>query len=779
MFQSGLYIKQIATIPATSELLALPGSIEDGLLQVGRDILLLQGSVTDDGDISFIGSARRWWRTSPGDSSRTVWTASSIRKPSSRSRRRGSPISLVGTRIEDRSNTGKLDFSGPYGAYYRELFLHIPFLIANGLNSRGRFESSQRWYHYLFDPTAAEVIDTTGVPAGDVAHRLLDRVWRYREFRGLDVERLRDILTDEVAIALYKRDPFNPWAIARRRISAFQKTLVMKYVDNLLDWADSLFSQFTMESVNEARMLYIMASDVLGPRPTKLGNCGADALPRTYDEIGPLLDGSKEILVELETWMLGARVAKGTARVGTAEVPKYAIEHAAVVHAVERSKPPFSLLDTTAGGHVFAPASASTVQMFVAPQPSAAPATPPDRAPTPEHVEAGMFRGMGWNQARTASWGPALGNASLKTVDKLGGRSFDHAWREGFSDRMGGFGWSILRQISPAFCVPANADLLAFWDRVEDRLYKIRHCMDIDGRKRSLALFAPPIDPMELVAMKAAGLSLDDVLGVTNGDLPPYRFLYLIERAKSFASSLSGFGAALLSALEKKDGEHLNRVRLAQQMNLAQLTTQIRQLDIQTAAESLEAIQRQQAAAQYRSDFYAGLISQDRNGWEMAESISRHTASGIKTGAVSAALLASVLGLIPQLGSPFAMKYGGVELHASLHSFAEATGMVAGIAEGWQALRASKQTLPVAARAGLTRRPSRIMTSRASIGSSRQRGFASTSPIVPSRSTRRASISSRSFSISPTANSRASGSIRGCRRSFSVCTGAPTRTRSP
>ena len=88
--------------------------------------------------------------------------------------------------------------------------------------------------------------------------------------------------------------------------------------------------------------------------------------------------------------------------------------------------------------------------------------------------------------------------------------------------------------------------------------------MDIDGNKRQLALFAPPINPMQLVAMRAAGLSLEDVLGVSNGNLPPYRFLYLVDRAKALAASLSGYGAAMLSAMEKRDGEDLNRLRLTQ-----------------------------------------------------------------------------------------------------------------------------------------------------------------------------------------------------------------------
>lgn len=37
-----------------------------------------------------------------------------------------------------------------------------------------------------------------------------DRVWRFIEFRGLDVPTLRQILTDAAAIEAYEQNPFNP-----------------------------------------------------------------------------------------------------------------------------------------------------------------------------------------------------------------------------------------------------------------------------------------------------------------------------------------------------------------------------------------------------------------------------------------------------------------------------------------------------------------------------------------------------------------------------------------
>ena len=58
------------------------------------------------------------------------------------------------------------------------------------------------------------------------------------------------------------------------------------------------------------------------------------------------------------------------------------------------------------------------------------------------------------------------------------------------------------------FCVPENDKLLGYWDTVGDRLFKIRHCMNIEGQVRQLPLFEPPIDPALLVRARAAGLSI-------------------------------------------------------------------------------------------------------------------------------------------------------------------------------------------------------------------------------------------------------------------------------
>src|ERR1019366_2591751 len=141
-----------------------------------------------------------------------------------------------------------------------------------------------------------------------------DRVWRYLEFRGLTVPKLREVLTDPAALAAYKTDPFNPFAIARLRLTAFQKWVVTKYVDNLLDWGDSLFTEFTTESIDEATMLYALAEAILGDRPADLGECGEDPSILTYQTIAPALGSATDFLIELETLSIGQRMGGGGAR---------------------------------------------------------------------------------------------------------------------------------------------------------------------------------------------------------------------------------------------------------------------------------------------------------------------------------------------------------------------------------------------------------------------------------------------------------------------------------
>jgi hypothetical protein len=524
----------------------------------------------------------------------------------------------------------KFDFSGPYGIYYREIFFQIPFLIANHLNSKQKFAAARSWYHYIFNPTASE--------SPSIQNEGNDRNWRYLEFRDLGLPRLHEILYDESAIAKYGTDPFNPFAIADLRLSSYQKCIVMKYIDNLLDWGDSLFAQYTTESVNEATLLYIMAADLLGERPADIGDCGEGKVsPKNYEMIKPYLERS-EFFPEIETIIYGRKLAN--ARFATLH-PAYKLDSAVIRYSINSA-------DTRTVSHVANKTA----------------------------TEKGIFRGGNWTKTKTASWNMKKAGSWSKQ-DLV--RTHSH---EGLLDDLTlTFGASIARQVSPIFCVPVNKELLAYWDRVEDRLFKVRHCMDITGVKRTLALFAPEIDPQLLVKATAAGLSIEDVLNATSGNLPPYRFSYLIEKAKSYASVLQQFGGALLSALEKKDVEELNILRTIHEQNLQKFTSHIKQWEINAEEETILSLERRKDTVTKRKDHYQSLKDTGLTDWERTEQVSRHIISSIRITEAGLEILSGVTHLVPQLGAPFALKYGGKEIGDSLYRFANSMKATAYIAE--------------------------------------------------------------------------------------------------
>jgi Tc toxin complex TcA C-terminal TcB-binding domain/ABC toxin N-terminal region/Neuraminidase-like domain/Salmonella virulence plasmid 28.1kDa A protein len=203
-----------------------------------------------------------------------------------------------------------VDFSegGAYSLYNWELFFHAPLLIATRLSKNQRFSEARSWFHYVFNPTDDTQNDLP--PA---------RYWQVLPFRSIEPERIDQLLTllatpdqdiqnsDDLATKesltkqwnQLKANPFQPHLIARLRITPYQKDVFMKYVDNLIAWGDQLFRQDTIEAINEATQYYVLAADLLGPRPQQLPQRGKLA-PQTYTDLKPRLDAFSNALAEIE-----------------------------------------------------------------------------------------------------------------------------------------------------------------------------------------------------------------------------------------------------------------------------------------------------------------------------------------------------------------------------------------------------------------------------------------------------------------------------------------------
>ena len=455
-----------------------------------------------------------------------------------------------------------------------------------------------------------------------------DHSWRYIEFRDQVIQKLKQILSDESAIQLYKNDPFNPHAIARLRLSAYQKAVVMKYIDNLIDWGDYLFAQDSIESINEATMLYVFASDILGKRPVELGRCKtSDEDELIYDDkIGRAIDKGSEFLITLENWCYTNTIASA---IGKYNIAKFQISSAVNEEMV---------LSTT-------------------------------------------YRSSGDNKSDNLSYLASLtGGANFSDIDtKYSILDYDkvvrarkhtndviNSWTDNNDNQVKKyFGPPVVRQYCtlPVFCVPPNKDLLEYWDRVENRLFKIHNCMNISGIQRQLPLFQPPINPMLLVRAKAAGLSLEDII-LGDKQLPPYRFTYLIEKAKQFTQVVQNFGSALLNALKEKDVEELTLLRSLHERNILVMTTEVKKQQVDEAKHQYNSLVETKTHVQNRIIYYQELISKGLIAEENTEQELKSTSRSKTWAANDWEIISSFSYLIPQTGSPVAMTYGGRELGA-------------------------------------------------------------------------------------------------------------------
>lgn len=345
-------------------------------------------------------------------------------------------------------------WGGANAIYNWELFFYVPMLIAEKMIAEQSYEEALLWLQLVFDPRENY---SNYERTKHFIHKLPKgaRYWKFLPFfankdadksvlQMLGLPTNQDKLPDRSALQSlvdkWKNDPFNPHLIARYRNVAYQKYVIMKYLDTLIGWGDQEFSKDTTESVNLAIQFYILAAELLGPKNPEAPEPNVDS-------------------------PLSARAL---------------------------------LSNTDALGNAF--------------------------------IEYENCALIGKSKAKSLS---------IRAMDAR-------------TRRTGNIVESMFY-----FSVPRNETLFAYWDTIADRLYKIRNSLNIQGVKRTLALFAPPIDPGMLVKARAMGISIDSILNSTNEKMSIYRFRVIVKLAVDMAKDACQMGRDLLAILEKQDAEQL------------------------------------------------------------------------------------------------------------------------------------------------------------------------------------------------------------------------------
>ena len=421
--------------------------------------------------------------------------------------------------VRDMSDP-QFNLTQPYAIYNWEVFLHAPLAAAVSLSRQHRFEDARRWFHFIFDPTS----NTSGDSRS--------RFWRFLPFRHAEAPptitdwlqwaanpNAQGDLSDRAhaQISAWAGDPFNPFAVARLRPAAYEWFTVIAYVRNLLDWADQLYRRETREAIAEASLLYVLASEILGPRPQQIDS--------HHDGITG--GKSNAVMSYRELEQLGAgRIADetfGNAWVGALDNP----------------------------------------------------------------LMQAWLNFMEW----IAQHGVA-GAASFDDLQDL---------------------WAKLASTgSLYFCVPPNEKLLELWDEVENRLFNIRHCRNIDGMPQPLPLYEPPIDPELLIRARAAGGDLAEVLDERFAPLGPYRFQVLLQKANEFCNEVKSLGAALLITTEKRDGEHLVLLRSEQEIGMLREVERIKIEQIKEAQANIESLDKTRENAMARFTYVQRQLGNEK-----------------------------------------------------------------------------------------------------------------------------------------------------------------------
>jgi len=224
------------------------------------------------------------------------------------------------------------------------------------------------------------------------------------------------------------------------------------------------------------------------------------------------------------------------------------------------------------------------------------------------------------------------------------------------------------------FCLPPNDEWGVLWDTVADRLFKIRHCMNIEGVVQELPLFPDPIDPMLLVQARAQGLSISSVFDDFRAPLPHHEFSVLFEKALRMVEDVRSFAQRFESLVEKGEAESLAQLRVEQEATWLKdyLRRELVQA-IELQAKQREAVEKTRATTQARFDYYEDQINQGLIEDEKLQRWALQQARSAETMAQGAEVQANVLSMIPEMhaqGTASGTSFGGPQLGLAARAFA-------------------------------------------------------------------------------------------------------------
>lgn len=215
------------------------------------------------------------------------------------------------------------------------------------------------------------------------------------------------------------------------------------------------------------------------------------------------------------------------------------------------------------------------------------------------------------------------------------------------------------------FLPPYNEALLIYWEKVEVRLFNLRHNLSLTGQPLDLPLFSTPADPTELHRQQSGGDGIQDETSPVNNTDTGWRYPLLADHARNAASQLIQFGGNFLNALERRDSEQLTLLLQTQQIAVLNQQQDIAQKNLDSLSASLASLNSSLASAHMRKTHYTHLIEGNLSVQEQAGLNLRTTSRGLTLASQG---LMTAAGALSGLPNTFGLANGGGDFGAPVRA---------------------------------------------------------------------------------------------------------------
>lgn len=225
---------------------------------------------------------------------------------------------------------------------------------------------------------------------------------------------------------------------------------------------------------------------------------------------------------------------------------------------------------------------------------------------------------------------------------------FSAIYPENIPKQLSGFFW--YGSVGNArFRLPVQSSLLDRQSVLEQRLFNLRHYLDIEGNMMQLPLYAAALDPFDLLRSRLGGTSELTYLQSGSLNIPSYGFRAMVEKAKEQAAALITLGDKRLSYYEQKECYHTENMQLKDATELAETNAVIQSLLLEQQKSVLSGLKASKEMAEKKQTYYNRLIDEGTSTKE-CEARNLLLASSVFQGVISgAAVAAGIAAAVPRI----------------------------------------------------------------------------------------------------------------------------------